>query len=275
MRKDDQSGWRAPVPVLMYHDVADKPISRSWRRFVVPPGLFAEHLAAIREAGYVCGHISDLGDTSASSVGPGAAFLTFDDGFDSTLRHAIPIMLQAQTTATMYVSSGLVGGAAREITHVRGDNRRLLGWTDIRGAIDEGFEIGSHTHGHLELDVLDQRQLERELVLSKALIEEGTSTRVKSLAYPGGYHNGAVRQAAAAAGYQTACGVGYALHRRNEDILSISRLLVGPNMTGEDLLKLMATGHATVGQRVRRRTRLPWRLVRRARVTMRRHLPGA
>ena len=48
------------VPVLMYHDIADAPTAHAFRRFVVPPALFAEHLEALREAGYTTGRVSDL-----------------------------------------------------------------------------------------------------------------------------------------------------------------------------------------------------------------------
>ena len=255
-----------PVPVLMYHDIADGRTSQAFRRFVVPPALFAEHLLALHEAGYGTGHVSDLG---AGPVARKVAFLTFDDGFGTIVEHALPALAVRAMTATLFLPTAFVGGRASWLSKEREDARSLLSWPDVRDAAAAGFEIGSHGHRHLEFDILDDRGLDQELTVSKRILEDETAAVVQSLAYPFGYHDSRVRSAAAGAGYRTACEVGYGLYERGDDPLRIRRLLIGPDMSAERVLELMADGGPTVGQRLRRHTRPIWRLARRARATAR------
>ena len=42
----------AVLPVLLYHGVAAGTVSDRFRRYLVPPGLFDEHLSALASAGY-------------------------------------------------------------------------------------------------------------------------------------------------------------------------------------------------------------------------------
>ena len=98
---------------------------------------------------------------------------------------------------------------------------------------------------------------------------EETLSEVQSLAYPFGYHNASVRSATVAAGYRAACEVGYGLHRGGHDPLRIHRLLVGPDVSGEGLVKLVTVGEPTVEEKARRYTRSIWRLVRRSRAVVR------
>lgn len=263
----DPSGF---VPVLMYHDVAETPVVRAFRRFVVPPALFGEHLVALSEAGYKTGRISQL---CHGSIAQQTAFVTFDDGFGTIAEHALPALAEREMTATLFLPSAFIGRRACWLAPLGEDRRRLLDWAEVRDAATSGFEIGSHGHRHLELDTLNERQLEQELVVSKGVLEDETSTAVQSLAYPFGYHNRRVRSAVARAGYQAACEVGYGLHGEGQDPLRIRRLLIGPDMDGERLLKLMIDGRPTVGQRARRYSRSPWRLVRRTRATLRGSTP--
>jgi peptidoglycan/xylan/chitin deacetylase (PgdA/CDA1 family) len=255
------------VPVLMYHDVAEPPVSRAFRRFVVPPALFAEHLHALNESGYEAGRVRELPDRLYPRQ---AVVVTFDDGFATIAEQALPALAERGMTATLFLPSAFVGGRATWLASVGEGGRRLLTWQDARDAAAAGFEIGSHGHRHLELDILDQRQLEQELAVSKQVLEDETSCIVQSLAYPFGYHDRRVRASAAGAGYGAACEVGYGLHQRDRDPFRIRRLQVGPDVSGERLLELVADGEPTVGQLARRYTRPVWRLARRTRVLARR-----
>jgi len=192
-------------------------------------------------------------------------FLTFDDGFATIAEHALPALSERAMTATLFLPTAFVGARASWLAREGEGARRLLGWADVRDAVAAGFEVGSHGHRHLQLDVLDRQRLEQELVVSKKILEDETLTVVQSLAYPFGYHDGKVRAAAAAAGYRAACEVGYGVHRRDRDPLQIRRLLVDPTMSGERVLALATEGRPTFAQLARRHTRPIWRLARRAR----------
>ena len=57
---------------------------------------------------------------------------------------------------------------------------------DLREISTKGFEIGSHTCSHSLLRDLDERQINRELFDSKAILGEVTKTEVQSFCYPYG-----------------------------------------------------------------------------------------
>jgi peptidoglycan/xylan/chitin deacetylase (PgdA/CDA1 family) len=266
MSPDDSRGSANLVPVLLYHDVAATRASRAFRRYVVPPTLFAEHLWALGEAGYTTRRISELVSTPISGR---VVFVTFDDGFASLVDHALPALAARGMTATLYLPSAFVAGRASWLAPEGEDGRRLLAWPDVRDASAAGFEVGSHGQRHLELDLLDKRKLEQELIVSKQVLEAETLSVVHSLAYPYGYNNERVRSTARAAGYETACEVGWGLHPIGRDPHRIRRFVVEPGMSGERLVTLLAEDRPTIPQRMRRHSGPAWRVVRRTRVVLR------
>ena len=72
----------------------------------------------------------------------------------------------------------------------------LLAQPDVRDAVAAGFEIGSHGHLRLGLDIIDEDRLEGELVARKRMVEDKTCAEVQSSAFPFGYHGGRVHSAA-------------------------------------------------------------------------------
>jgi peptidoglycan/xylan/chitin deacetylase (PgdA/CDA1 family) len=259
---DDSQSLPDLVPVLLYHDVATTLASRAFRRFVVPPTLFAEHLVALREAGYTTGRISELSSTPCTQR---VVFVTFDDGFAAIVEHALPALAAQGMTATLYLPSAFVGGRAAWLAREGEAGRLLLSWSDVRDAVSAGFEIGSHGQRHLELDMLGSSRLQQELVGSKRVLEDQTLSAVDSLAYPFGYNDNRVRSATRAAGYSTACEVGWGLHPRYRDPHRIRRFLVDPDIGGEHLPALLAEDRPTAFQLVRRYSGPAWRLARRIR----------
>ena len=263
LRDDSSSDF---VPVLMYHDIAEAPFCSTSGRWVVPPALFAEHLSALIEAGYQTRRITHLSDARADQA---VAFITFDDGYASVVEHALPALTKQGMTATLFLTSAFVGSRASLPAARDEEHRRYLAWSDVRDAVAAGFEIGSHSHRHLELDLLNEQQLEQDLAVSKTILEDETSSVVQSLAYPFGYHTAKVRSAASKAGYRVGCEVGYGLYnRRSGNPFCVRRLLVPPDMSGECLLRLVAEGRPTAGQLARRHTRPVWRAVRQTRATV-------
>ena len=108
-------------------------------------------------------------------------------------------------TATVFVTTGWIADAG---PHAAGRRPgQMLCWNQIREAAAAGVEIGAHSHAHPQLDQITPSQLQDELAVSKALLEDGIGRAVPSLAYPFGYSNARVRQAARATGYRHACAV--------------------------------------------------------------------
>ena len=80
--------------------------------------------------------------------------LTFDDGYLSTLRNAVPILKKYNVPATLFVPTGLMGFEAGDphlLKHECYKNEATMSMEDVKEWVSEGFGIGFHTHEHIDL----------------------------------------------------------------------------------------------------------------------------
>jgi len=96
----------------------------------------------------------------------------------------------------------------------------------VREMADSGFmEIGSHGCRHAILTAMSQEEARREIVDSKAALEEFCGRPIESFSYPNGDHNPAVARLTAEAGYACAVAGGLRLNRpESTQPYAISRL---------------------------------------------------
>ena len=85
----------------------------------------------------------------------------------------------------------------------------FMGWEEVRQLIEHGgrLTIGSHAHSHPNLSKLDLDLQQRELGLSKQILEERLGREIAAIAYPFGWpgtYNDATKKAAREAGYRLA-----------------------------------------------------------------------
>jgi peptidoglycan/xylan/chitin deacetylase (PgdA/CDA1 family) len=92
--------------VLLYHRVSDEPHDPF--RMNVSPTRFAEHLQVLRERAWPL-HLETLVHGGRTSPGRRAVAVTFDDGYADNVRVAKPLLEQAQTPATVFVTTGQPG----------------------------------------------------------------------------------------------------------------------------------------------------------------------
>ena len=62
----------------------------------------------------------------------------------------------------------------------------MLNWDEIRDMGRAGVEFGSHTHSHCNMGVEDESHQEKELLVSKELLERNLHRSITSFAYPYG-----------------------------------------------------------------------------------------
>jgi len=252
------------VPVLLYHDLGIGEVHDRFRRFVVPPAVFDEHLDALAGAGYVTGSASAVHERTAERQ----VVLTFDDGFASFGEIAAPIMRSHGMTGAVFVPSAYIGGTSEWLASLGEDHRRILSADDLRDLVGQGMEVGGHGDRHLALDLLDDSDVEAELRRGRDTLEQVIGVPVRSIAYPYGWHGRRVRRIARRAGYDVGFEVGDNIHRgllrpESDRILRVRRLVVDRTMSGEDLVNLVARGRRSrAAQRARCMARPGWRLVR-------------
>jgi peptidoglycan/xylan/chitin deacetylase (PgdA/CDA1 family) len=119
------------------------------------------------------------------------AQITFDDGEQSQLHNALPLLAEYEFKATYFVTPGLIGTAAK-----------FLGWDDLKALQAAGHSVQSHGWSHKFLTFCSEADLAHELRASKQSLEKNLGISVEEISVPGGRWNRRVLQACAAAGYR-------------------------------------------------------------------------
>lgn len=248
------------LPILAYHSVSDD-ATESFRSYAVSPPRFADHLALLRDLGYVSLTLSDAAERlfSGTSLPERAVVLTFDDAFGDFGQRAFPTLMAAGFVATLFVPSAYVGSTSRWLIREAEHRRPVMTWPEIQRVADAGIEVGAHSHTHPELDRLSRPALREELARSKAVLEDRLGREITAVAYPFGYHSRAVRRAAQKAGYAFGCAVGNLSANSLSDRLAIPRLTVKSTADGEVLQRLVTHATGRHDQVVSETKRLVWR----------------
>lgn len=143
--------------------------------------------------------------------------VTFDDGYASTLA-AKPVLDSLGWPATVFVVTDFVTsgrplcwpGIEQWARTPYSDELTPLSWDELAALTHEGWEVGSHTATHPQLDELSDAAVCDELERSRAAVTARLGD-CSTIAYPYGAYDRRVARAAAAAGYLAACTLPTAL----------------------------------------------------------------
>ena len=103
--------------------------------------------------------------------------VTFDDGYESTYKAALPILQQHGIHTTQYILSGV-------------ENDPLyLSWGQIQAIQKAGHEIGCHTINHPDLTTISQQAVMHQLEGCKATMQQKIGVSVTDFASPYGSEN--------------------------------------------------------------------------------------
>jgi peptidoglycan/xylan/chitin deacetylase (PgdA/CDA1 family) len=229
-----------PVPVLLYHSVAEDP--PSWLApWTVTPRVFTEQLDRIADHAVVPLRRLVAAQRGGAPLPSGAAILTFDDGYADFYWTAAPLLFRRELPVTLFVTTGAIHPPGGRPTGSLLPPAAMLNWRQVAGLDAYGVEIGGHSRTHAELDILSGRRLQDEIVLCKREVEEAVGHAVHSFAYPRGYSSRAVRHQVRRAGWTGACGGGNAFSSAADQPLRISRLAVG-QLTGPEVFESWLEG---------------------------------
>jgi len=130
--------------------------------------------------------------------------VTFDDGYQSILENALPILQQKKIPVTVFVPTNSLGSRPGWITNKehRDAAERLLTSDELKLIEQTGGLIGSHSVTHRPLTELSPIEALAELTESRQVLEKILERNVGSFALPYGAGNPDVLRLAAEAGYQ-------------------------------------------------------------------------
>ena len=94
------------VIILMYH-IVDEPLAAIEGKYCCPPGRFDEQMRWLRASGRRLLSLDELAACidRRAPVEDGSVAVTFDDGFEATVRNAVPVLARYKVPATMFLLS--------------------------------------------------------------------------------------------------------------------------------------------------------------------------
>ena len=182
----------ANVVFLMYHEI-ELPgrslcrVEPGYVRYVVKESEFRSQMHLLLQAGWSGFSVTHAFSASRSS----GLVITFDDGCETDLLAAAPILQDAGFSATFYITLGFLGRSG------------YLTPAQVRELSDAGFDMGCHSLTHPYLTDLDKKGLEREIAEAKDRLEHIIGRGVHHFSCPGGRWNERAVEVARKAGYLT------------------------------------------------------------------------
>jgi len=199
---------RHRVPVLVYHRVyegADRALEQM--RIHLTVDRFRAQIGWLKRHGYQAVSLDEAVRAAEGSPVPGKRVaITFDDGFEDTFTHALPVLRAAGFTATVFLVANHIGGVNQWDVDAGLPPARLLDATMIRAMQREGIAFGSHGAAHRKLTLLDEAVRAEEIRGSRERLEDFLGTAVQHFSYPYLAANPSIEAEVQAAGYRSACG---------------------------------------------------------------------
>jgi peptidoglycan/xylan/chitin deacetylase (PgdA/CDA1 family) len=182
----------AHIVFLMYHELElpGRKLCQSepgYVRYILPLELFQRQMAWLKKAGWQGLNVSQaLSYPALPSV-----CITFDDGCETDLIAAAPVLRQFGFNATFYLTAGFL------------DTPGYLDASQVRELDHQGFQIGCHSMTHAYLSDLTETELKREVVDAKLRIEQLVGHRIEHFSCPGGRYDQRTLQMARQASFAT------------------------------------------------------------------------
>jgi len=177
---------------LMYHELElpGRKLCQSepgYVRYILRIDTFRAQMQWVKNSGF---RGLSVGEALGYPLEPSVC-ITFDDGCETDLLAAAPVLMDLGLQATFYLTSGFLGTPG------------YLSVGQVRELDAMGFEIGCHSMTHPYLPDLPDPELRREIVDAKLQIESIVGHPIEHFSCPGGRCDARTLEVARRAGYRT------------------------------------------------------------------------
>jgi peptidoglycan/xylan/chitin deacetylase (PgdA/CDA1 family) len=177
---------------LMYHEIElpGRPLCQSasgYVRYILTDHAFRNQMQWMKQSGF---RGLSVGEALSYPEGPSVC-ITFDDGCETDLIAAAPVLREFGFNATFYLTAGFLGTPG------------YLNASQVRDLDAQGFEIGCHSMTHPYLSDLPESELKREIVDAKLQIEQIVGHSIEHFSCPGGRFDGRTLETARRAGFRS------------------------------------------------------------------------
>lgn len=221
-----------PVPILLYHHLADPPRGERNASLWVTPRRFVAHLDALRRAGFHAVTLARVWDAwhGRATLPSRPVVITFDDGYPEQDSVARPALRRLRWPAVLNLQLDRVG--------VRGGLSRAA----IGRMRADGWEIDDHSTTHPDLTKVSAARLKAEVSGSRATFRRTLGITTNFFCYPYGKADARVRAAVRAAGFLAATTIEPGRATTHDDPLALPRIVVRRAATPAGLVRLASTG---------------------------------
>ena len=187
----EQSRQKTPVPILMYHVIADPGAGAPYPELFVGEADFAGQMRWLARHGYHAVTQRAVWDhwRRGRALPAKPIVISFDDGYRSVATAARPHM-QA------YGYPGVLNLTVKNLRISGG-----LTQFDVHTLLAADWELGSHTLTHPDLTGLGDETLRREVGRSRSVLRARFDVPVDFFCYPAGRYDARVIDAVRRAGY--------------------------------------------------------------------------
>ena len=215
------------IVYLMYHEIElpGRPLCQSepgYVRYIVLESNFRDQMHCLQNMGYRGLSVPQ----ALNSPGSPAVAITFDDGCETDLLLAAPVLKDAGFGATFYITVGFLNKPG------------YLSPEQVRELSDLGFDIGCHSMTHPYLSDLDLDGLRSEIALPKQRLEQITGRAVEHFSCPGGRWDPRVAEVARQAGFMSVATSHNSANSAGTDPFSLGRVAIMRDTTGENFENL-------------------------------------
>jgi peptidoglycan/xylan/chitin deacetylase (PgdA/CDA1 family) len=211
------------IVFLMYHELelAGRKLCQSepgYVRYILPVDTFRTQMAWMKKAGW---RGLNVGDALRYPAEPSVC-ITFDDGCETDLIAAAPVLREFGFSATFYLTAGFLGTPG------------YLNASQVRALDAQGFQIGCHSMTHPYLSDLTEPELRREIVDAKLLIETMVGHPIEHFSCPGGRYDQRTLQVARQAGFATVANSQFCMNSSATSLYELGRVAMLRDLTIEE-----------------------------------------
>lgn len=227
---------RIRVPILMYHYISSPPADADVYRvdLSVPPDLFRQHLAYLRDTGYTTIRLEDLYAAlqTGAPLPQKPVVLTFDDGYEDNYSNAYPLLREFGFTGTFFVmTSGPDTGNPGYMTPAQ-----------VAEMAAGGMRMESHTRDHPDLRGRDGDFLVYQLLGAQEALTTWTGRVPYQFAYPAGEYDDNVLTMLRSLHVQTAVTTEYGALHTSDAPLELPRIRMRNTTDVPTLAALLESG---------------------------------
>ena len=173
--------------ILLYHSVGDS----LWS---ISPESFKEQMEWLKSNVHLTNLDSILNFNNEDNKKKNhiEVAVSFDDGYKSLVSNVLPIVKKLKIKPSVFINTSCI----KENYSLRSDPNMghypceiFMNWEDVRNLHQEGWIIGSHGCNHYDLTKLDSSVIDKELHLSKNIIEKNLNKSCIHFSYTFGKYN--------------------------------------------------------------------------------------